>query len=803
MLNNSRKIHIYTANSRNSTRWNNHETTWSAFVGRLKEPLRSTETLAEYFKLPKERQTELKDAGGFVGGQFAGSNREKSGILGRDLITLDLDRIQPGEVNLILRKIEKAGIAACVYSTRSHRASNPRLRSVFPLKETIAPDMYEPLSRWLAQKIGIIGNCDPTTFQVTRLMFNPSCCSDSEYVFRVFDKPMFDGMAVLSSFDWKDVSKWPKTSDEHAFHMKAAKAQQDPTTKEGIVGIFCRTYNIDDAIEHFLKGIYVKCGENRYTYVAGSTTGGAVVYEDGKFLYSHHATDPCRDKLVNSFDLVRIHLYGKFDSQDEVDTPDKKSASWNAFAKALTFDEKIQASLLEERSNKTLEAFPDIEEQKWKPTPSEWESLDRDGRNNKLKATIFNFQYILEHDPRLKGKIANDVFSNSMVAKNGMFWDKGIQKTRNWDDKDDAQLALYFEHTYSIRNETNMLKALAVTAANNQFNPVEEYLKSLVWDGTPRIDDLLHTYLGAERNAYTRDVMRASLTGAIGRAIIGGTKWDYTPILVGAQGLGKSTFLQMLGKDWFSDSLQSFDGKDASELIQGVWINELPELAAFSKGEVNKIKQFLTKTHDLYRPAYARRVEKRPRRCVFFGSTNDDEFLRDATGDRRYWPIDLDPEKAELPISAFTSDVVDQIWAEAYQLWKNKEVEPFLVGEAAELALKAQESHKLADDWDGIIRRYLEMSVPSDWQTRALKDRRLIIDGVFNGESDSKINQICINEIWCEAFGKNSVDLDQFGRRRIASIMRNLKDWEPVKGLSTSYSGRQKGYRRKNAREAN
>jgi len=148
MLNNSRKIHIYTANSRNSTRWNNHETTWSAFVGRLKEPLRSTETLAEYFKLPKERQTELKDAGGFVGGQFAGSNREKSGILGRDLITLDLDRIQPGEVNLILRKIEKADIASCVYSTRSHRASNPRLRSVFPLKETIAPDMYEPLARW-------------------------------------------------------------------------------------------------------------------------------------------------------------------------------------------------------------------------------------------------------------------------------------------------------------------------------------------------------------------------------------------------------------------------------------------------------------------------------------------------------------------------------------------------------------------------------------------------------------------------------------------------------------------------------
>ena len=794
---NSRKISIYTAGSRNSTRWNNHSTTWSAFVGRLKEPLRSSETLAEYFALPKDRQTELKDAGGFVGGSFAGSNREKSSVTGRDLITLDLDRCQPGETEIILAKIERAKIACCVYSTRSHTPEKPRLRLVFLLKETVAPDMYEPLSRWLAQKTGIIGNCDPTTFQVTRLMFNPTCCRDSEYVYKVFDYPMVDGMAILSSFDWKDATKWPLTPDERVHHIKSAKTQQDPTTKEGLVGVFCRTYDVPAAIDKFLKGVYEKCGEDRYTYVAGSTTGGAVLYENGKFLYSHHATDPCRDRLVNAFDLVRIHLYGKFDSQEENDSPDKKSASWKAFANALTFDEKVQASLIEEMATRTTEAFPETEDLgKWKPSPQEWESLDRDG-HNKLKATIFNYQFILEHDPRLRGKIANDVFSGNMVARNGMFWDKGVQKTRGWSDDDDAQLSLYFEHTFFIKNESNMMRALAVVAYNNQFNPVEEYLKSLVWDGTPRIDDLLHTYLGAERNAYTRDVMRACLTGAVGRAVIGGTKWDYTLILVGAQGIGKSTFLQMLGKEWFSDSLQSFDGKDAAELIQGVWINELPELAAFSKSEVNKIKQFLTKTHDLYRPAYARRVEKRPRRCVFFGSTNDDEFLKDATGDRRYWPVDLDANKAELPISALTSEVVDQIWAEAYQLWKNKEVDPYLTGESAELALKAQEAHKLYDEWDGVIRRYLETPVPSDWPTRSLKDRRLVLDGIFNGPTDSKINQVCINEIWCEAFGKSSVDLDQTGRRRIAAVMRNVSDWETCRTIRTSYSGRQKGYKRK------
>ena len=130
----------------------------------------------------------------------------------------------------------------------------------------------------------------------------------------------------------------------------------------------------------------------------------------------------------------------------------------------------------------------------------------------------------------------------------------------------------------------------------------------------------------------------------------------------------------------------------------------------------------------------------------------------------------VQPEKAELPISAFTSDVVDQIWAEAYQLWKNKEVDPYLSGESAELALKAQDAHKLYDDWDGVIRRYLETPVPSDWPTRSLKDRRLVLDGIFNGEADSKINQICINEIWCEAFGRSPVELDHIGRRRIENL---------------------------------
>lgn len=143
------------------------------------------------------------------------------------------------------------------------------------------------------------------------------------------------------------------------------------------------------------------------------------------------------------------------------------------------------------------------------------------------------------------------------------------------------------------------------------------------------MDTLLSDYLGADDTPYTRAVMRKSLCAAVARAVIGGVKYDYMPIFTGPQGIGKSTFLAILGKQWFSDSLTTFEGKEAAELIQGTWINEVGELSAFTKQETQVIKQFLSKTEDIYRAAYGRRTDKYLRWCVFFGTSNDSEFLKD------------------------------------------------------------------------------------------------------------------------------------------------------------------------------
>lgn len=797
----NRMLHISTAGSRKATQWPESVILWSEFLEKLKTPVRSTESLDEYLAYPKARQDELKDVGGFVGGTLSGGRRKAANITGRDLATLDLDNVPAGQTDDILRRVDGLGCAAAVYSTRKHSGYAPRLRVVIPFDRAALPDEYEPAARKLAALIGI-RFCDPTTFDISRLMYWPSCCRDSQYVYRAYDKPFCSLDGVLAMYgDWRDVAQWPQVPGAEAVERRRLAKQEDPTAKKGVIGAFCRTYSITQAMEKFLPGIYEETDTpGRYTYLGGSTVGGAIVYDGDLFLYSHHATDPCSGQLVNAFDLVRLHKFGEKDEGAKEGTPVSKLPSFLAMNRLALEDKPVSDRMSRERYEEAQEAFsgPQAAETRDADPDLGWIGhLTKDG-NGRFEKTINNVVLVLENDPLLKGKIVTDEFASCGMALGRLPWDAREEK-RRWKDADDASFYRYMETFYGITGREKLDNGLLIVSSQNRINDVKQYLQGLKWDGVKRVDRLLVDYLGAEDNAYSHAVIRKLLCAAVARAVKGGVKFDYMPILTGPQGIGKSTFLSILGKEWFSDSLTTFEGKEAAELIQGTWINEVGELTAFTKQETQTIKQFLSKTDDIYRAAYGRRTEKYPRRCVFCGTSNDSEFLKDSTGNRRFWPVDVGEHPAVKSVWKDLPEEVDQIWAEAYMLYALGE-ELYLPKEIEALAEQQQEEHKESSGKEGLIREFLEKPVPLKWDQMSIMERKQFLQGTLAGMDKMELaprEKVCAAEIWVECFNGEQKYLKRMESTEINGILSGIKGWKRNKSVRRyGPYGTQKGFER-------
>lgn len=775
MLLNDRPIMISAAGSRRATRWPAQKLLWSELVEKLRTPARGTKTLAEYLRLPKSKQDDLKDVGGFVAGLLSDSRRKATSVAGRDVITLDLDNIQPGGTQDTLRRVEALGCAYAVYSTQKHEEVKPRLRVLVPLNRTTTADEYEPLARKLASIIGM-ELCDPSTFEASRLMYWPSCCSDSQYIYTFGDKPFLDVDGLLATYtNWRNVAEWPEVPGAQQSHVKLAAKQGDPVSKAGIVGAFCRTYDIYRAMDTFLPGEYTPCDDSpgRYTYTGGSTVGGAVVYDNGAFLFSHHATDPAGGRLVNAFDLVRLHMFSDRDDDAKPDTPTNKLPSYTAMCELAVSDTSVAALLNQERYEKATQDFATAPDE-----TANWISkLQVSSTTGTPAKTTDNVLLILENDPLLKDKLAFDEFANRGLALGPLPWNSRNGR-RVWADKDDSGLRWYLERTYGITGKDRIFDATALCAHKHTINDVKDYLTDLAWDGVRRLDTLLVDYLGAADTVYTRAVARKAFTAAVARAMTPGCKYDYMPILSGPQGIGKSTLLRLLGKRWYSDSLTTFEGKEASEMIQGVWINELGELNGLSRSETNAVKQFLSRTEDIYREPYGRRTGNYPRRCVFWGTTNDAEFLRDRTGNRRFWPVDVGVQVATKNVFKDLENEVNQIWAETYFYWQMGET-LYLSGTAEAEAKREQEVHQESNGKEGIIREFAERRVPCDWEKRTLTERRLYWSGEFgrNEVETMERDRICALEVWCECLGGDVKFMKRVDALEINGILTGLPGW--------------------------
>lgn len=806
-----RKLIISSAGSRRSALWPKQEIYWSELLEKIKTPLRGTESLDEYLKMSKAKQDELKDVGGFVGGELRDNKRKSNNVISRDVIALDMDNIEAGKTQDVLKKIDALGCAYAVYSTRKHAEYKPRLRVLFPSDRSMTADEYEPIARKMAGIIGI-ELCDPTTFEASRLMYWPSCCSDSQFIYAFKDAPFISADGILAMYgDWKDISQWPQVPGIDLNEKRMLAKQEDPTEKTGIIGAFCKTYDVLSAIDTFLPGIYEPCDINgRFTFVGGSTVGGAIVYEDGKFLFSHHATDPAGGKLCNAFDLVRIHLYEDLDADAKDGTPVNKLPSFVEMNKLALQQEEVSNILNKERYERAADIFAvegEVKKEIIADNPEDnllWMNTLATNKNGNVEKTINNVVIILENDPLLKGKMAMDEFANRGLVLGPLPWNTNKEQ-RMWSDHDDSEVTRYLETTFNITGKDKIEHALRIVSFRNKINEVKSYLESLSWDGKKRLDYLLSQYLGAEDNIYTRAVMRKSLCAAVARAMSAGVKYDYMPIFTGPQGIGKSTFLSILGKKWFSDSLQTFEGKDAAEMIQGTWINEIGELTGMSKTETNLVKQFLSKKEDIYREAYGRRTGKYPRRCVFFGTSNDDEFLKDATGNRRFWPVEVGLYPPSKSIFNDLEDEVDQIWGEAYVYWQIGEP-LYLSGEVEAIAKEEQERHRESNVKEGLIAEFLQKKVTEDWENKDLAARRMFWSGNFplTGIDLVDREKVCALEVWCECFGGDPKYIKKSDSVEINSILGRMKGWKKNKTPRRfGYCGNQRGFKKEETQTRN
>lgn len=796
---NDRKITISAGASRRATLWTAQTLLISELWEKLKVPARGTETLAEYMSLKKAQQDELKDIGGFMGGTLNGPRRKANNVTGRDIITLDLDNIPAGGTDDVLRRVGGLGCGYCVYSTRKHQPAAPRLRILLPMDRTVTADEYEPIARKMGELIGL-EFADPTTFEVSRLMYWPSCCKDSQYVYLFEDKPFASADGILAQYaNWRDTTTWPALPGQQAFTKLAVK-QGDPEAKNGVVGAFCRTYDIYRAMDELLPGIYepVDNMPGRYTYIGGSTTGGAVLYDNGKFLYSHHATDPCSGKLVNAFDLVRLHKFADADDEAQAGTPTNRLPSYAAMCEYACGLSDVSALISKERYESAVKDFDGITADE-SEEPENWMMLlEKNTQTGAVKATIDNVRIILEHDPLLKGKFALNQFANRGEVLGSLPWDKQ-EKRRLWDDNDNQGLYWYLERVYKISGNGKVDGALSLHSNAHAFNDVKDYLKGLQgkWDGVPRLDSLFIDYLGAKDTAYNRAVTRKAFTAAVARAMTPGCKYDNMVILAGPQGIGKSTLLDKMSRGWFNDSIRTFEGKEASELLQGVWLVEVSELDAFRRTDVSRIKQFLSLRADRFRAAYGRNVKELPRACIFFGTTNTAEYLQDTTGNRRFWPIDTGEQRRTKSVWRDLDPEIDQLWAEAYVRWQAGEP-LYLTGAIEEDAKAKQEEHREASSREGIVREFMERPVPDDWSKWPLDKRRMFWGGVtMGGDSPHLVprDRICALEVWCEAFNGSIKEMKNTDTRELNAIMAATPGWQKIGGtLHFGPYGTQRGF---------
>lgn len=330
----------------------------------------------------------------------------------------------------------------------------------------------------------------------------------------------------------------------------------------------------------------------------------------------------------------------------------------------------------------------------------------------------------------------------------------------------------------------------------NSYNPITEYLKALQWDGEKRLETLFIAYLGAQNNEYVRQATKITFTACVKRIMEPGCKHDTVLVLVGDQGIGKSYILSKLGMDWYNESLQSCKGDEAFIKISSSWIVELSELTALKHADAESIKAFISAKEDVYRPKYAKYPIQSPRRCVFFGTTNNMQFLKDETGNRRWLPIQVNKTyQTKSPFEDLDQGTINQIWAEAKFYYQRGDKTYFEDPDLIETAQKLQEEYKEDSGLKGMIEEFLKIPITDDWYDWSLYHKQQYFEKELYKNSNLNLTlrkKICALEIWKECL-QNTKDITKKDSSEINQILRGISYLYETRTKFGHY-GQQRGF---------
>ena len=438
---------------------------------------------------------------------------------------------------------------------------------------------------------------------------------------------------------------------------------------------------------------------------------------------------------------MRTHRFG--------DLEDKKS--YNEMCEFAMSLDKVKLLVLEEKQKKASEEFNDGDD--WRT------QLRYMPRSKCLENSVWNLMLILNNDPDFANMAFNE-FVGRIQITGDVPWSRP-ETNKFWRDADTAQLKALIDIHYETFSSRNHDVAFTKVVEDRHFHPLREKLDALPeWDGVPRLETLYIDYLGAKDSKYIRAATRKPFVAAVARIYEPGIKFDSITVLVGPQGCGKSTIIARMGKEYYSDSLNLLDMKDkaGAEKLQGYWILELGELAGMKKADIELVKAFASRTDDIYRPSYGRTVESHPRQCVILGTTNSESgFLRDITGNRRFWPINVTGESKKKPWD-ITNEEVEKLWAEAKYLYQHGETLTLNSEENAE-AVEEQIGAMETDERQGMVEEYLDTLLPENWSSLDLYERRNFLTDSTAAKGTIARDTVSNAEIWCECFCRNLSDL--------------------------------------------